>query len=515
MSSHLHPPPGARRGPPATARPMLEQLARQTAAAMQAGRLEEAARLLRASLDIAPDQPEGCYNLGLVLSLSQRPAEALPWMRKAAAKLPRDPEVQSNLGEILRQLGQLEEAVKCHRRALTLSPQNPRLLCNLGGTLREAGELEKALASFSTALAREPGLVGAMTGLAFTLIAAQQPAAAAEAARRALALQPDQPDAWNNLALALLSEGRWGEGWDAYERRWSGHMANRPRHDHGLPPWQGGKLAPGTGLLVWREQGLGDEIMYASLLPDLLAAGLPVTMIADPRLAPLLARSFPALHLPAEGEARPLSAQIPCASLPRLFRRQAADFPGTPYLRADPARVAALRAALPTGGQRIGIAWRSASPNINEANRRSLPLPRWAPLLRQEGLHWISLQYGGAEEVKAEIGPWPLHRPEGLDTLNDIDGLAAQIAALDLVISIDNSTVHLAGALGVPCWVLLPYSADWRWGTGSATAPWYRSLRLYRQPAPGDWESVLAAVARDLLAWSCSHQRPGAFGNPF
>jgi hypothetical protein len=263
---------------------------------------------------------------------------------------------------------------------------------------------------------------------------------------------------------------------------------------------------------VYGEQGLGDEIMFASCLPDVLArAGAPAVVIeCDERLAPLYARAFPGVRVHGarrDGDRRWLAAhpdlacQIAIASLPRLFRRSADAFPRhAGYLRADPAAVARWRAWLAAagGGRAVGMAWRGGTAASRGA-LRTMPLPDWQPLLRVPGVRWVVLQRGTqADELstlQAMTGAKPLVPDLAPD---DVDAQAALVAALDRVITVDASLAHLAGALGCPVSIALPQLADWRWGRADAATAWYPSARLYRQRAPGEWGTVAAALAAGL-----------------
>jgi hypothetical protein len=305
--------------------------------------------------------------------------------------------------------------------------------------------------------------------------------------------------------------GRLAEGWDEQEwrwrtdgfRAWMGPAA-------ALPAWDGAPLA-GRRLLVRAEQGLGDQVMFATMLPELEAAGGPVAVQCDRRLCPLFARSFPALGFAPfptpEGEAAErdgFDLQIPFGSLGRLFRRDERAFPArAAVLVPDPGRTARLRsrwAERAAGRRRVGLSWRSLSPTSGA--RRSLALGALLPLLRRDDCLFVSLQYGPT--AKAELdGIRDAHgiaiatEPE-VEATDDIDGLAALVAALDLVVTVDNATAHLAGAVGAETWVPLPAVASWRWMIGREDSPWYPSLRLFRQPRRGDWAAVVVRLAAAL-----------------
>jgi ADP-heptose:LPS heptosyltransferase len=250
--------------------------------------------------------------------------------------------------------------------------------------------------------------------------------------------------------------------------------------------------------------------MFAGLIPDVLRTGNHCILECDARLRTLFARSFPEVRVIAshnvldQGECdleTEFSAHIPSGSLLRLFRSSNAAFAATtsPYLVADADQQKWFRTRYAEGRRLIGLAWHTN--NRKTGRIRSIDLAWFGPLFAREDVRWISLQYGDHEmlELQAVAADAPLFVDRSVDQFVNIDGFAAQIAALDLVITIDNSTAHLAGALGIPTWVLLPFAADWRWFEQREDSPWYPTLRLFRQPRYGDWHSVLRCVQQALV----------------
>jgi ADP-heptose:LPS heptosyltransferase len=257
-------------------------------------------------------------------------------------------------------------------------------------------------------------------------------------------------------------------------------------------------------LLVWGEQGIGDVILFASMLPDLAAKGMRLTLEVDPRLVPLFQRSFPSVSVIARTDSVPagtFDAQVNIGRLGLFLRPDRASFARQkPFLTPDPARVAAFKAryAALHRGPKIGIAWRSSSPSYR---RKSIGIEAWAPLLARQDLCFVSLQYGEVAEdlrlAKDKLGAAIIH-DTSVDTWGDLDGLAAQIAALDAVVSVSNLNVHIAGALGVRTHALLTSNALWYWTHNAAVTPWYGSLRLWRQRQGAAASDLLAAVAAEL-----------------
>lgn len=359
--------------------------------------------------------------------------------------------------------------------ALALRPKYAEAHYNLACVLQAQGRLDEALAGYS----------------------------------RAVELQPDYAQARFGQALAQLLDGDYGSGWPNYEARWQSIDHDTPMLPYPQPFWTGQKLETGR-LLLWGEQGIGDEIMFVGLIPDALRAGNRILLDCDPRLKPLFARSFPeievvsgvdAIENAASAAEAGIAAHLPTGSLPRLFRGSESAFSAakSPYLIADPVDRARFRNRYGDSGPLIGLAWRTN--NKQTGRKRSMDLSLLAPLFALPGLRWISLQYGDfdALEEQAAAANAPLLIDRAVDQLATIDLFAAQVAAMDQVVTIDNSTAHLAGALGLPVCLLLPFAADWRWLEKREDSPWYPTLRLFRQPSPGDWRSVVEKVEHFLL----------------
>jgi len=326
--------------------------------------------------------------------------------------------------------------------------------------------------------------------------------------REALRADPGHARARENLGVLLLARGEFSrESWEYY----GAHLIDRLESAAAgeCPAWNGADIR-GRSIAVYGHQGLGDQILFASCVPDLVAAGAAATLACDPRLVELFGSSFPQVAVrpldAAAGATAGTGAQVQCplGKLARYYRDGMAKFPSRAgYLRADPARVARWREILaPFGpGRRIGIAWRGGDPDKG-GRFRSIPLAQWAALLGEPGVHWVSLQHGDcAEELAAcsrttgvPIHHWP-------EAVADLAEGAALIASLDLVVSVTTTAAHLAGALGRPLLVLVPARPQWRWLLQGDRMPWYPEARLVRQARDGDWSPVLAVVrsrVRDL-----------------
>lgn len=495
-------------------------------------------------------------------------------LEQAVALAPEDAAAWTALGDARLKEGDWEKAAVCYRAALQVSA-DPVLELRLGGALRYGGSLYEAIGAFRRAYAADPRAPGALRELVMTLLQADNLRKAREVARaaaaadsqwhearlllgmvhqkshepfealehygaalamrpsdaevyqlrgstyqelgrlpeaiaeydRALALRPGYSDALFHRGLARLLLGDFAAGWEGYEIRKLGAHGPAPSP---RPQWEGDPLA-GRTLLVRREQGLGDEIMFASMLPELIRTAGHCIVECEPRLRQLFGRSFPQATVYAalpDGSLPPriadVAVDVECAagSLARYLRPSANHFPDNPgYLKADPGRTAYWRARLADKGNdlTVGISWTGGVRRTRRAVR-SLPLINWLPLLRVPHVRFVSLQYtpDAAEEIaelKRAHGVPVEHWPEAIEDYNET---AALVCALDLVVSVCTSVVHLGGALGRPVWVLAPYSPEWRYAFKSTAMPWYSSVRVYRQPAYGMWDPVMEEVLRDL-----------------
>lgn len=482
-------------------------LLRLAATERELGRGGAALAAQRRAMTVRDDPAEArpFTTLASLLAGEGLPEPAAEAARIAVALAPGDPALWNELANRLKGIGALADSVAAYGRGLDLLPGNPVLLNNRADGWLKLGWLEPAEADARAAVAAKPKFAGGWNTLGSVLMARGKAGEALDAFEHAIdADGGDAPQARFNRSVALLTLGRLAEGWDGYELGWAVPSGRFPRAEFPQPLWDGRPLGDGS-LLVWGEQGLGDEVMFASLIPQLAGEGVRVVLDCDARLAPLLSRGLPhdlpgvtvvARREPPDERltAPDVVAQIPAGSLPRLMRRRIEDFAGRQlaFLKADPGWVAEWRRRLEDGRRLIGVSW--SSKNAAVGHLRSIPLARLAHALEQPDVRLVSLQYG---DVAAEAAAAGVTDP-GLDAWGDIDGLAALISAMDLVVSVDNSTVHLAGGQGRPAWALLPHAAEWRWMQGRHDTVWYPSVRLFRQKAPGDWDGVLRDL-RDAL----------------
>ena len=480
------------------------------------GRLDEAAESYRQTVALQPQHARAYYNLGTLFRSAGRLEDAAGSFRQALAIIPDMVEAHVNLGVVLHDLGQLNEAIEHARKAIALSPKDPAGFNNLGAALRDAGRLDEAMECYDAAIALRPDLAEARHNEGVALQRMGRDDEALEKFQHAQKLKTDFVEAEQNAALIMLMRGDFKAGWNAYECRWRRNVPELGLRDFPYPRWEGAREA-GT-VLVWGEQGVGDKILYASMIPDLLACGVGVIMETDARLVSLFERSFPGVKAvvksnpPDAATQRPdIRWQSPLASLGRWLRPNAESFPTrTSYLIADEVRCAYYRALLnaeasPKGpaGLIVGISWVSRNPAIGR--HKTVELKQWAPILLTPGVRFVDLQYGDTAKeraaVESELGVSITHVPN-LDLRQDIDGVAALIAACDLVISVSSTTAHLAAALGRPAWVLVPATAGnlWYWMRGNDHTPWYPSAVIFRQNTLGEWDDVLERLQKRLLA---------------
>jgi tetratricopeptide (TPR) repeat protein len=488
--------------------------------AYKAGGYDAAVSMIRRAIAINKKDASYHCNLGTVLQAQDKLEEATACYERALTLKPDLAEVHVNLGNIFQAQNKLDDAVACYERALALKPELAEAHHSMGNALFTGDKLDEAVACYEWALILKPGYAEAHYNLGCAFRALGRVDEALERYRIALALQPNYIQAGFRESLAQLLKEEFAAGWGNYERRWQYKDHGTPMRAYPQPLWTGGTLASGR-VLIWPEQGVGDEIMFAGLIPDVTRTGTRCMLDCDPRLKTLFSRSFPGIDVisgnemgsdPGHNPELNISAHLPCGSLPGLFRASHSDFAATksPYLIADARERERFRIRYANGDaganskgdakrkRLIGLAWHTT--NRKTGRFRSIELSRFAPLFAQPDIQWVSLQYGNhdALEKEASAAGVPILTDRAVDQLSNIDVFAAQVAAMDMVITIDNSTAHLAGALGVPVWVLLPFAADWRWMQKREDSPWYPTMRLFRQPTRGDWQSVVQKVLRAL-----------------
>ncbi|MGB0684550.1 MAG: tetratricopeptide repeat protein [Magnetovibrionaceae bacterium] len=418
-------------------------------------------------------------------------------------------------------------AIVFFRRALGVKPGSPAATAALANGLREAGQLEAALSLYRNLAKAQPEKARWHHEIGITLRKLNRMEEAVAALEQAQAMAPEDPDTAWALATTLIQSGprfgREGEGWALTPVRWRLASHNSTRLDHGLAPWTLAlqASAPETigGVLVWGEQGIGDEIMFAGLLARLAdIVESPVVLVSEKNRA-LFRRSFPLVPMLDPQEPLPpgLTHQIALGDLPGvLCSTEKRIGPLAPWLQAEENRSAILRQAYQGGStasrpRLVGLCWRPAADS-REGLRRTPPFALWRSVLAQPGLRFVNLQpraEAGEITQLRDFGAEVIH-DRTVDPWSDLDAYAAQIKALDLVISVDCTLVHLAGALGVPCWVLLPWPADYRWPRLGGETGWYPSLRLYPVQPDGGWDTLFGDLLSDLEAFAEGDPVPAA-----
>jgi Flp pilus assembly protein TadD len=449
-----------------------------------------------------PAAPTVAQKLKQALTLHARgdADAALPMYREILSEQPDNPTAQHYLGVIHYQRGNLADALPLLERAVAARPAEAEFHNNLGLALAAADRDSDAIAEYRAVLSLKPDHAVAWNNLGLALQAQNEVRAGIDAFRHALALKPDFARARWNLALALLLDRQFAEGWREYEVRLALPELGGNLHRFPGPVWDGAAPA-GKTLLVYIEQGLGDTVQFARYATLIAAAGARCVIRCPEALAPLLSTIPGVAQISLEREPLPAyDAYLPLLSLPRVFGTTAETIPAAvPYLAIADTKRAAARAVLARYGveRRIGVCWAGNPAHPNDRNR-SIPLLELTPLFAVQGVTWFSLQVGAAAAQLAatsaadHVVPRPA-RTALVDT-------TALIAELDLVITVDTGIAHLAGALARPTWVLLPFAPDWRWQLGRDDSPWYPTLRLFRQPHPRDWPSVVARVKAELGA---------------
>jgi tetratricopeptide (TPR) repeat protein len=440
-----------------------------------AAQLQDAASHFERAVALAPAFREAAKECALTQTQLGLFDAALKTTQDALRHAPAAGDLHATLGLVHQQMHQPQAALECYDRAGSLGHADAELWCNRGRVLQELGRIPEALDAYD----------------------------------RAIALQHEFPLARFHRALARLLAGDYAAGWSEYEARLVSE--EHPRRPDGFPRWDGSPLT-GRTVLVYGEQGLGDELMFASCLPEVVEQAGRCVIECNPKLERLFRQSFPraVVYAAEPGHAVPrairsdaIDCEVAIGSLPLHLRRSPADFrPHRGYLSADARRVVAWRERLASlgTGLKVGISWRGGT-HVSRSPLRSIPLAQWLPIFDAAPAQFVSLQYHDCadelNEFSARHGRRVVHWQEAID---DYEETAALVCALDIVVSVCTAVIHLGGALGRPVWIMVPYSPEWRYGSKGEGMPWYPSVRLFRQDTFGKWPPVIAAVARELQA---------------
>ena len=437
------------------------------------GKFSEALDVFEVVCGLAPDNTAGLLNKAVCFEGLGRSFEAVEVLQSVLVRHPTLVRAYVNLSASFYSLGMMKEALFCCDTALSLDPCDQNALCNKAAALVQLREFDSALFFYG----------------------------------RAIEVKHDYFDAIFNRALCHFHVGNFGSAWDDYEARKKKTIPFAAR-SFSFPEWDGSSSKEQC-LFVWSEQGIGDEIMFCSMLRGLEGGVKRLVVELDSRLIPLFSRSFPQLAFLPKTSAFPgeCDCHVAMGSLGRFRRRSFVDFgSGQGFLSADPLLAANFKKRLsPDGKLLVGVSWISKNEKVGLF--KSISLERFLSIFVGMPVRVVSLQYSDdltsfndlASALKLDVADGSF-----VDKFNDLDALSALIEACDLVISISNVTVHLAGSLGKACWVLLPFVPDWRWGASGDSSPWYSSLTLFRQSIRNDWTFVLDNVRGRLINWTAS-----------
>lgn len=472
------------------------------------GLLDDALASYQKASELDPDRAATWYNMGIIYQQQKLLDRAIDSYQTAVKLKPDFAQAYNNLANVLDERQRTPEAASCYQKALELEPDYADAWYNLGSTLHGMGNYELAKTCYQKALAIQPAYFKAGNNLAKLNQDMLQMEAALQWYKKSIELKPDYAEAHFNLSTALLLTGDFLPGWQEYEWRFKRREWKRTYpYRYEMPRWRGQSFA-GKRLYVHSEQGLVDMLQFVRYLPMVKALGGTLIFAT---VKPMI-RLFKDLDsvdelIDVSQKAQPESDDyyIPLLSLPGIFQTTLKSIPARiPYLFADESIVATWKARLSGSGLKVGLVWAGTVTDP----RRSLPLAKFRPVAQIAGLSLYGLQKGiSAEQIEVE------GVPEGMEISNfgqefkDFADTAAVIENLDLIISIDTSVAHLAGAMGKPVWLLLPFSPDWRWLLGRNDSPWYPSMRLFRQPSPGDWDTVIRQIAAELHDLSFSDRK--------
>jgi len=511
----------------------------------QAGRLSQAKQLYGQILQTDPAHPMALHSLGTIAHQQGDHDTAVDLLVKAITLSPDVPQFYNTIAAVYNAAGAFQKALNACKKAISLKPDYAKAYNNMGIALLNTGQYEQAAETLEKAVSLNPGLVEAHNNLAIalyhqrlydraidvcnkaltlrpgyaeahnTLASVFQMQGryeqAIESYRKTLALKPDYTQAHLNLGLALLSTGQFEEGWNQYLWRRSPEIDTYPHRYH-VPCWDGSVIT-GKRLLIHYEQGFGDTIQFIRYLPMLKAMGPTITLEVRRPLVALL-RNFDGIDelieaSPSNKPAGNFDFYIPLLSFPKIFCTSLETIPANiPYIHADASKVNCWRKRLATPSFKVGLVWTATTRTLNDSlllRERCCQLQQFAPLLEIADVKLYSLQKGPpADQAKDLLSEFCI---EDLGAeCEDFADTAAVIENLDLVISVDTATLHLAGAMGKPVWGLLPFTSDWRWLINRPDSPWYPTMTLFRQSKPGQWKDAIESVAKQLQAQAQQHK---------
>ncbi len=500
---------------------------------LQQGDADWALKWLNHALVLAPEWGVLLNNIGKAHHLKGDDKQALTYFKKAAQLSPDLAEVWFNFAEMDTQTNQLASAVENYQKAIAIDPDMSAAYNNMGNALRDLERYPEAIAAFTKVLDLDPDLPHGHYNLGGVYRLIEDFPSAVQHLSKAIQLSPGYADAWNNLALTCKNMGdfdrarlyfnralkiapglaiarwnrsfihflksNWQEGWEDFEVRFDlpQHRSIYPHRIEG-ERWDGNPI-PQQTLLVHDEQGLGDTFQFIRWLPWAKARCGRLVFETRSEIIPLIENSFGIDEIversPEKAPDVPFDHYIPLMSIPRLINLYPGMTDWAPYIQAPEAKIAKWRSHLPDGSLKVGIVWAGRPEHGNDANR-SCGIDTFTQLFQNQSIQFIGLQKGPAEH---QLDDLPFSNATNLGSqLDSFSDTAAILTQLDLLITVDTSVAHLAGAMGCPVWVLIPHIPDWRWGTHGSRTPWYPTMKLFRQPRPKDWETVIKSISKEL-----------------
>jgi len=468
------------------------------------GQPDEAIAAYRQAITLRPGYAEAHYNLGNALMDKGQRDEAIASYRQAIALGPGYVEAHNNLGYALHGKGQFDEAIAALQQAIAFQPGYVDAHYNLGNALMDNGRLDEAVAAFQQTITLRPGYAEACNNLGNALKDRRQLDEAVGVYRKAIALRPDFAEAHHNLAFVLLQKQDYSQGWREYEWRWKMKDFPSPRRSFSQPQWDGSDLNNRT-ILLHSEQGFGDAIQFIRYVPLVAKRGGRIIVECPVELQRLFQGEPRGWEIIARGKPLPaFDVHCPLLSLPLVFGTTAQSIPAqVPYLHCDPQLAAKWRerlSGLPES-RKVGLVWAGSPAFTYDKARSPRQLSLFSPLAEAENVRFFSLQKGEAAK-QAGNPPQGMQLFDWSGDLHDFADTAALIANLDLVISSDTAVAHLAGAMGKPVWVILPFAPDWRWLLERDDCIWYPTMRLLRQAQRGDWDEVLRRLSGALKGFA-------------
>ncbi len=429
----------------------------------QSGDLNQASNVYKKILRVQLGNIDALHFLGGICYKLGDYDSSINYIKKELQLNQPSAEAYNKLGNIMKKKGMLEEAINYYQKALQINPNHPGILNNLGNVLYEIGCFDKALISY----------------------------------QNALQLDPDSPYSHFHMSRVLLLSGNYKQGWKEYEWRWK--TKDYFERDFSKPLWDGSDFS-GKTILIHTEQGLGDAIQFIRYVPLVVQHGATIIVECQKELVSLfqnvegvkqvIARGNPLIHF---------DLHCPLLSLPLIYGTTLETIPAQiPYIKVNPFSIQKWKDKVKDDSSKlkVGLVW-AGSPTLKRSPLRECPLKMFSPLAYNDDITYYSLQKGKAAE-QAKNPPEGIKFIDYTDEIHDFSDTAALIENLDLVISVDTATAHLAGAMGKPVWTLLPFASDWRWMLNREDSPWYPTMRLFRQPSPKDWESVINSVLKEL-----------------